>query len=926
MQAVLAHHDSLMRMTIEANGGYIFKTIGDAFCAGFPSAVQALQAAIDAQQTLSSKSRGQSPTIRVEETADGEQTASRDEPEINLRVRMALHTGAAEVRDGDYFGPTLNRVARLLAAGHGGQVLLSLATEELVRGSLPEGVRLLDFGERRLKDLTKPEQVFQLVVPGLTTEFPPLKTLDARPSNLPVQPSQLIGREKELGEAYSLLRRPGIRLVTFTGPGGTGKTRLALQVAADMLDEFDHGVAFVNLAPITDPGLVVTTIAQTMGVKEAANQPILETLKSYLSGREMLLLLDNYEQIADDAAPYISELLSAAARLKVLVTSREPLKVRGEHEYLVPPLSLPDPRHISPPAKLMQYEAVRLFVERAAAVKHDFRVTADNASAVVEICARLDGLPLAIELAAARIRVLPPRTMLARLQSRLRFLTGSARDLPARQRTLRSTIEWSYDLLDEGEKQLFRRLAVFVGGRNLEAIEVVCSGSVGDVLKQGATRSHVQDNLSALQIDTLAGVESLVSQNLLRQDEGAGGEPRFVMLETIHEYAREKLEESGEVSALRRRHARYFMLLAEEAEPELRGDEQAAWLARLEEERGNMLSALEWSKGFEPGTEIRLVSALWRFWYVRGYLSEGLRWLESVLSRREGVTEAVRAGFVSGKIVLSIDKGDYAHAMALLEENLNYFRKVGDKQGIAHSLNYLGVVASYQGNYDLSRRLFTEGLEIRRELGEEENVAASLNNLAHVAIAEGDYESAQSFLLESLELFRLVGYRRGEAISLNNLGHVARHRLEYQVARGLYEESLSIKRELGDKLGIASSLASLGATARSQEDFITARALYLESLDICREVGERQIAASCLLGLADIEQAEGRLEEAAHLLGTMEALLEAVGAAPDVTGRAEHDRIFQSVRSQLDKLTWEGALSMGRARTVEQAIAAVKAH
>ena len=463
-------------------------------------------------------------------------------------------------------------MARLLSAAHGEQVLLSLSTQELVRDQLPGRTSLRDLREHRLKALFRPERIFQLLAPGLPSEFPPLRTLDAYRNNLPLQPTPLIGREKELAEVCERLSRPEVRLLTLTGAGGTGKTRLGLQVAAELTEEFEEGVFFVSLAAISDPQLVVPAKAGMLGVKEAGGQPLLQSLEYYLDEKYILLIVDNFEQVLE-AAPVVTEMLSGAPNLKVLVTSRIPLRLYGEHEYAVPPLALPDPQRPPSVETLTHYEAVRLFVERAQAAKADFSVTNDNVPAVAEICYRLDGLPLAIELAAARIKVLSPQKMLERLGNRLKLLTGGAQDLPARQRTLRSTIEWSYGLLEEDEKELFARLSVFAGGRTLEAIEAICDAG-GD-----------------LALDVLDGLASLVDKSLLKQEEGVGGEPRFVMLETIHEYAREKLQGRGEAEEVRRQHAEYFLALAEEAEPAVEGEQQPAWVERLEEEHDNMRAA-----------------------------------------------------------------------------------------------------------------------------------------------------------------------------------------------------------------------------------------------------------------------------------------------------------------------------------------------
>jgi predicted ATPase/class 3 adenylate cyclase len=593
MRISLARHDEILQEAIEGHGGFVFKTVGDAFCAAFATALDALESALAAQRALLSEPWGE---------------------EIDaLRARMALHTGTADERNGDYFGPAVNRVARLLSAGHGGQVLLSLATQELVRNQLPTGTWLRDLGERRLKDLSRPERIFQLAAPDLPPEFPPLRTLESSPNNLPLQHTPLIGREREVEEVCARLRSPGVRLLTLTGPGGAGKTRVGLQAAAELLMEFEDGIFFVALAAIADPALVASTIARTLGLTDGA-QPPEELLKGYLHDRQTLLVLDNFEQVLE-SVPLLDELLSAAPSLKILATSRTPLRLYGEHEFPVPPLSLPDPGSLPPVERLTQYGALRLFVERARAVKPDFSLTKENAPAVVEICARLDGLPLAIELAAARIKLLPPQAMLSRLGNRLKLLTGGARNLPQRQRTLRSAIEWSYELLDEGEKILLGRLAVFSGGSTLEAVEAVCDAR-GD-----------------LPVDVLDGASSLLEKSLLRQEEGLEGEPRFAMLETVHEYAREKLEESGEAEEIKRAHAEYFLTLAREADPELKGPGQLEWLQRLEAEHDNMRDALGWAlQREETELVLRLGGALWWFWFVRGHYSEGRRWLEEALT------------------------------------------------------------------------------------------------------------------------------------------------------------------------------------------------------------------------------------------------------------------------------------------------------
>lgn len=596
---VVAWQDRVLREAIDSNGGIVFRTVGDGLCAVFANASNALAAALDAQSAIQ----------------------KQEWEEIGvLRVRMALHTGEVEARGGDFSGSSLNRMGRLLGVTHGGQTLLSHATQLLVRGSLPPGVELIDLGEIRLRDLSYPEHVFQLSHPTLIPDFPPLASLDRRPNNLPTQPTNLIGREKELAEILERLDSRDVRLLTLTGPGGTGKTRLALQASAELIDRFEDGVYIVDLAPARDPDAMVAAIARTVGLRETHDQPLQETLKDHLHKRSMLLLLDNFEQVTV-AAPQVASLLQECPNLKLLVTSREALQVRSEHIYPVPPLKLPEVSHTRIDLEqLTQYEAVRLFIERARAVKPDFQVTNENAPAVAEICIRLDGLPLAIELATARINLFSPQALLNRLESRMKLLRGGARDLPLRQQTLWDTIDWSYELLERGEKRLFELISVF-SGCTIEAVEAVLEWN--DAFIDGG-------------VDALEGLSSLLGKSLIRQFDQNSGEPRFLMLETIREYAVDRLEQNLEFAAsARRAHAAFYVDFAQKRWEQMTGSDRESAIREMEVEIENLLVAWRFWIGEKDLEQLgKMIDSLWLFYDARG-------WYRGTIELTTGLLEVV---------------------------------------------------------------------------------------------------------------------------------------------------------------------------------------------------------------------------------------------------------------------------------------------
>ena len=735
------------------------------------------------------------------------------------------------------------------------------------------------------------------------------KVVDTTTNNLPVQLTSFVGREREMAEVKRLLSTG--RLVTLTGPGGSGKTRLALEVAGELVEEYTDGVWWVEHDSLEDGSLVPQAVATVLRVREEPGRALVDTLVDHLKVKELLLVLDNCEHLIEACAALVSTLLRACAKLRILTTSRERLNIRGELAWSVPPLSVPiDPKRLPPLEELRQYEAIRLFIERARFSQPGFAMTDQNAEVVTQICQRLDGLPLGIELAAARVKMLSVEQIHTRLGDRFRLLTAGRRTALPRRQTLRATVDWSYELLSEGERVLFNRLSVFIGGRTVEATEVVCSPATGE------------DGLAPLGIDVLDGLASLTGKSLIQQEEGVGGEPRFMMLATLHEYATERLHESGEAQVLRRRHAEYFLALAEKAEPELSGAEQERWLEWLEAEHNNLRAALRWvEESGEAEMGLRLGGALWRFWMVRGHYSEGRERLARLLSLAgaSGRT-AARAKALNGAGSLADSQGDYAAAHSLYEESLTISRELGDKRGIAAALNGLGIVAWYQGDYAAARSLYEESLAIRRELGDKQGIAKSLNNLGLVALGLGDYAAARPLYEESLAIIRELGDRQLIAYSLGNLENVALGKPDYVAARSLYEESLEILRELGDKGGIAESLTNLGSVACKQGNYVAARPLYEESLAIFRELGDKRAIVYTLEGFVALAAAQGQPERALHLAGAAAALRETIGAPLPPTEQEEFERHLEMARQTLDEEAAAKALANGRAMTLEQAI------
>ncbi len=793
MGVALAMHDRMLREIFAATSGYVFKTIGDAFCVAFDTAQSALAGALESQRALRAGDWG----------AIGE-----------LKVRMALHTGAADERDGDYFGQTLNRVARILSAAHGGQVLVSLPTEELVRDHLPPGAQLRHLGEHRLRDLARPEHLYQLVAPNLPSEFASLRSLESVANNLPLQLSNFIGREREMVEVKRLLGSS--RLLTLTGMGGTGKTRLSLQVAADVLDTFHDGVWLVEFATIDDAALVVETVAAALDLRQEAERPLTSTLTSFLRERKVLLILDNCEHVVTACARLVETLLRACPKLHILASSREPMSIAGETAWPVPPLSLPSHwKEIIASADaidiLGEYEAVRLFVDRATLARPAFQLTNDNVHLVAQICWRLDGIALAIELAAARIRVLTLQQIVERLDDRFHLLTTGSRNAVPRQQTLRSLIDWSHDLLTDPERRLFRRLAVFARGRTLEAIEGVCSGD-------GVELFEVVDLLTQLVDKSLVYVEKTPEQ-------GA----RYFILESIWEYANEKLKEAGEVDAFRIRHLDYFLRFAEEAAPKIRGPEQREWLEVVAQEGYNIRYALD-AAAEVPGQVtkgLRLLVATQRFVEVRGLFKEARDVYARLLAHPDAAPhDAFRAGTLSAAGRIAWVSDDCSACRLYQEEALAIFHELGDSCGAARALADLGFLAFDESDLPRAQALLDEAAALAAPLADPRLTAHVQHIRSVLAAAEGDFTRAFALDKESLAIYRSIGDIWQVVIIAWAVGVNAAALGRFDVAHAHLGECLQVGLDLGNRWGASYPLDAFAFLALAERQYDRAARLF----------------------------------------------------------------------------------------------------
>jgi predicted ATPase len=807
---------------------------------------------------------------------------------------MGLHTGEPLSASTGYVGIDVHRAARICAAGHGGQILVSQAARGLLGASLPDGLSLRDLGEHRLRGIESAERLYQVVGPGLETDFPPIRSLDTLPNNLPRQLSSFVGRDREIAEAEA--RLDAASLLTLTGPGGVGKTRLALEIAAHVVHDFPDGVWLIELGAVTEAGLVVEAIASALRLKQRPGAELMASLNEALAGHQVLFILDNCEHLIDAVVDVAETLIRRCPQLKILATSREGLGIAGEEQMPVPSMAIPSDEAIAGSVEtLATTDAVRLFLDRARAVMPSFALTDANASAVGQICQRLDGIPLAVELAAARVRSLPAQQIAARLDDRFRLLTGGSRTALPRHRTLRAAMDWSFDLLSPEEQSLFPRLAVFARSFTLEAAEAVCAG----------------DPVDAVDVVDLLG--HLVDRSLLVPEDVAG-EARYRMLETIRDYAQERLADSGEATARHTRHRDWFVGLVERARPAFfSGAVQPEWVARLAADQENLRAALHWAHDDPDGAdaELSLASGLWRFWEVRGDLVEGSAWLERALSRLGGEVSVRRASALTGAGVLAAHRGDYAAAAAFHEASLLLNRELGNALAVAAACSNRASVAIELGDLDRARQLYAEAIELGRSTGDLQGAAFSLINLADLTARMGEDAEAERLYAESIETFERFGDTWGVAHGSTRLAVAARRRGDFSTARRRYEDALAIHRRAGDRHAEARLLANLGDVAGDAGDAEGAEALYRESLALRSEMGDRIGVATVLERLAGV--AEDRPARAAFFIGAASAIREAVGAPLSAAGLARLDQFLAGLTDAADATLIDAALAEGRA-------------
>lgn len=878
---VLADHHRLIRDAFARHGAVERGSAGDGLYFVFPAARGAVEAAIDAQLAIGSHA-----------WPDG----------IAIRDRMGLHTGEPRRASEGYVGLDVHRAARICAAGHGGQILISQTTRDLISDELRQPMGVIDLGAHRLRSLDTSQRLYQVTGPGLARDFPPPRTTEARRNNLKLEVTSFIGREREIEQATRILEQSS--LLTLTGPGGVGKTRVGLRLARVLLDRFDDGAWIVECGSLTDPAFVLPSVVSTIGMTEPAGRSLLAAIVDHLKGKRSLLVLDDCDPVLTACAELAEALVRACAAVRIVVTSREALGVPGEAILPIASLITPEIGSAVLARDLGAVDACRLFIERARAVQPTFELTDTNARAVAQLCRRLDGIPLAIELAAARVRALPVEQIAARLDDRFRLLTGGSRTSVARHQTLRATIDWSYDLLTEPERAVLRRLSVFAGGATLEAAESVCAG----------------DPVEPFEILDVLG--RLVEKSLVFTDP-TSAEARFRLLETVREYARGRLVEADEGETTLRRHRDWYLALVDEASPAFfHGPEPVEWLRRLDREHEDVRAALEWCLD-QPGegrSGLRIAAGLWRFWEIRGHLSEGRGWLERMVEAVGGEVSPLPANALTGAGNLAFMQGDFRAASTFHEASLALHRQIGDRQSIAYAANNLANTALQLGDHARARALYEETIALTRELGDVRGVAFGSVNLAAVATSEGDLGQARALHEEILATIRELGDRWMEAFALDTFASATSRAGDRQGAGALHAEALAILEEIGDRRGVARVLTHLGDLALSDGDTAQARGLFRQSLAIRQDLGDMPGLASAMENLAGAVAADDA-DAAARLHGAAESLREAIRAMVPPQAAVTHDQNLADLEARLGIDRFEAARREGRLMTPNEALA-----
>ena len=893
MRSALARHYTILQDAVESHHGKIVKTTGDGLHAVFVSVSDGVLAALCAQETITTENWTTSP----------------------LRVRMAVHTGEAELKNGDYYGADVNRAARLMDIGHGGQILLSQASATMGKDTLPPEVDLLDLGDHRLKDLTSAEHVYQLAHTKLPNHFPALRSLASYSHNLPLQLNSFVGRDQEMETIKNHL--DSTRLLTLFGPGGTGKTRLMLQTAAQVLDGYKAGVWLVELASLTDPDQLVPRVASTFSLREQPNQTLLETLTDYLRYKQLLLLLDKCEHLVAASAQLVEHLLQNCPELSVLVTSREGLGIQGEVTYQVPSLTLPSQEEAAL-EEIYHSECARLFAERAREVLPTFELNAENAGYVAQICRRLDGIPLAIELAAARINVLSTEQIANRLQDRFRLLTGGSRTALPRQQTLKALIDWSWGLLSESERHLLRYLSVFSGSWSLDAAEAIAGG-------------HTGDPSSPEQLDVLENLTHLVAKSLVVAERGSHHGNRYRILESIRHYAHDRLVESGAATQLRDQHAEYYSKYFIDAEEHLRGPEMVTWMKRLEVENDNLRTAMEWSLETRPEMVLRSLSALLFAGGGVTNASETRRWLEQALDRTRGQAGSVdglsktdklyqaKAYFLLATIYFSL--GEHAASQAAAEASISLAREIGATRELAAGLQMLALATAYLGDLDTAISTSHESITISRQNGHRWELGLALSSYSVLHTYSGELEQARSYAQEGLKIAQEIGNPWQIGLSLRNAARIAAQQGNAQEALTYFEQSVKLFEEQGNRAFVIVSQSDLGHFLRRQGDIQSARAIYEKTILAWFEHGSRPAVAHQLECFAYIARAHGNYERAIMLISAAESLRQAADAIRMGEEQEEYMQAVEQLQEKLDKDDYQAALRAGQAMTIDQAIA-----